>query len=362
MEDTHTLNHNDPYASLFHLSGTSPSQEQSLTHTCFVQPNTHHTPSPASADFTPPSNGIVMVSLTDSQDSVRDAAVPQDVFHTPPEESSLPSDDDPCAVNHAVGVDVATQGLVDLCDGSEYVDLGRDSELGFSEVQLTQQMEVAECSRRNCQFDEFGDFERDLSDLGESPGKKSKLTEHDLGFDFSMDYCGVQLQKDEEGIGNSEGKPVCEIDTESPCNLGADTGKEENEISMNKNCCDENFETLVGDLKLCESEKMACTVEGNVSSDGIAEDSGMPKKSDKEPVLRVLPLSMRGCLENAASELERGNGREKKNVFDVLKVLSENSDEVEDDLDDLSLLDVARACGITFPRPRWWPHGDNFNP
>jgi len=29
-------------------------------------------------------------------------------------------------------------------------------------------------------------------------------------------------------------------------------------------------------------------------------------------------------------------------------------------LDNISLSEVAEACGMTFPRPRWWPEGENF--
>ncbi|TKY45680.1 hypothetical protein E2542_SST30312 [Spatholobus suberectus] len=302
--------------------------------------NCDDTPSPASGDFPVASHGIVMVSPPDSQDAGRDSGVPQDVFHTPPEESSLPSSDgqrptttagvDLCAVNHAVEADAGTQGFVNFCDGAEFVDLGRDSELGFSEVQLVQEIGVAECSCGvrgdgpskipDWRCDEFVDFERELSDLDESPVKKSKRSEHDLG---------VQLQRVEEGRENCEGKLVSESD---------------------------------GGVNLCESDKVAArTVEGNKSSDGVVEASGTREKSDVERGLRVLPSSMRGRLENAASEMECGSSREKNkcSVFDVLKVLSEDNDEDEDNL---SLLEVARACGVTFPRPRWWPDGDNFNP
>ncbi|QCD81377.1 hypothetical protein DEO72_LG2g1704 [Vigna unguiculata] len=69
-------------------------------------------------------------------------ARPQDLFHTPPEAAT--DGDGPYAVNHAADVDAGTNGLVDLCEGSELVDLGRDSELGFPEVQRSKKLKVSE--------------------------------------------------------------------------------------------------------------------------------------------------------------------------------------------------------------------------
>ncbi|XP_061354832.1 uncharacterized protein LOC133299392 [Gastrolobium bilobum] len=410
-------NDDEPYAFMVNLSRISSSQEEHLNRNIFVG-DTHNdnAASPIYGDFPVSSAGIVMVSLPESQEE----GAPQDVFHTPPEESSLPTSDDQrrtvtvdvdrCAINQVVDVDCGTQGFVDLCgysDGTDFVDLGRDSELGFSDVPLTQEIDgglVAECSHGvegdrlgeipECQFDEFGVLQRELSDLGELPVKKLKLSDKNLGFDSSRDCFGIQLQKVEEGVGDCKGKLVSEADTESPCNFGedhqpqenvldgeqipVDAGKEDNccrEISMDKNLgCGENFETQVvqlesktnvGDVEFCEGDKLPCTVEGNKSSDGVIviEASRRQESSDEEPGLRVLPISIRDGLENAANELESGKVREKKKcpVFFVLKVLSENNRQVEDYVDNVSLLEAAKLRGITFPRPRWWPDKDDFN-
>lgn len=61
----------------------------------------------------------------------------QDIFHTPPKVSLLPSSDDSldrCVVSHAINVDAESQVFVNFCDGLEFVDLGKDLDLGFSEV------------------------------------------------------------------------------------------------------------------------------------------------------------------------------------------------------------------------------------
>jgi len=48
-------------------------------------------------------------------------------------------------------------------------------------------------------------------------------------------------------------------------------------------------------------------------------------------------------------------------VFDAFRVLTEISNEEGQNLDSISLSEVAEACGITFPRPRWWPEGENLD-
>ncbi|KAK7335643.1 hypothetical protein VNO80_27591 [Phaseolus coccineus] len=335
------------------------SSKESLLCDLSVGAHSHHSPStsPASANSPPHSNAIFMVSPPDSQDPV-----PQDVSHTSPGNTSIPSFCEQPWVAPEGDVDAGKPGFVDLCEGSEFVDLGMDSVLGFSEVQLTQEMGVDECSHgarryvlgeiRDGRFDEFAVFDRELSEMDKTPGKKPELSEGDLGIDSSGGCVEVQSQKVREGVGNLV--------------------SEEEKISDEKNCCAENLEILVGNVGLCESEKVACIVEGSKSSDGIVEDSGMQKKSDEERALPVLPPSMRGplkiaaseseCLKNAASGVVFGNSREKKDVFDVLRVLSEISNEEEKNLDDISLIEVAEAFGITFPRPRWWPEGENFDP
>ena len=61
----------------------------------------------------------------------------------------------------------------------------------------------------------------------------------------------------------------------------------------------ENLETFVGNVGLCESEKVTCIVEGSKSSYGVVEDSGIDKSSDEERVLSVLPSLMSGPLKIA---------------------------------------------------------------
>ncbi|KAL2321522.1 hypothetical protein Fmac_025901 [Flemingia macrophylla] len=149
---------------------------------------TSHPPSPASSGgFSPPSHGIIMVSPRDSQDAV---------FHTPPEDFSDASVDH-CSVNHAVDVAAGSQG---------FVHLGRDSEFHHK-----QEIRVSS----DITFDQFGDFEGELSD-----------SEDGVGSDSS----GECLQK-EEGTGNCEGKKLVSESDESvnkvACTLEEGSGRRE---------------------------------------------------------------------------------------------------------------------------------------
>ncbi|KAK7341054.1 hypothetical protein VNO80_23978 [Phaseolus coccineus] len=327
MPDSNT-HHQDPYNLLFDHSHVSSSQETLLCDLSFRE-HSHHSPSPASADSPPHFNAIVTVSLPDSPDPV-----PPDASHTPPGNTSIPSFCDQPWVATEGDVDSGTPG---------FVDLGMDSGLGLSEVQLTQEMDVDECSH-GARRDVLGEI-RDgrFDEMDESP-----LIKPNLGIGSSGGCVEIQSQKVKEGVGNYEGNLV----------------SEEEKISDENNCSAENLETLVGNVGLCESEKVACIVEGSKSGYGVVEDSGMEKKSDEERVLPVLPPSMRGPLKIAASELKclknAASGVE-FDVFDVLRVLSEMSNDKEENLGDISLCEVAEACGITFPRPRWWPEGENFD-
>ncbi|KAJ1415028.1 hypothetical protein SESBI_18387 [Sesbania bispinosa] len=299
--------------------------------------------SPDDDDFPVASAPIVMLTPPDTQDG------PLDVFHTPPEESSLPFPDDQqrrtltvdvevCRINQAVDAEAGTHGFVDLggfSDGSDFVDLGKDSDLGFSETQSMQENDdkmVAEGAK--------GDYSGDIPECQfDEPVKKLKLS------DFPGDCFGVQ-------------ENVLEGGEKMPVDVNDDVFREE--IPMNKNLgSGEGFETLGVQLETTKS-----AVDVNKSSDEVIEASGMQDKSDEEQgKVRVLPSSIRSGSENVAKS-ESGKGREKKkcDVFGVLKALSENThEEVEENLDGLSILEAAKRSGIIFPRPRWWPNNDKFN-
>lgn len=356
MEDSNiSMQNEDPLSFISEITRVSTSQEHLLQHTPFAGDTltSQDMPSQFEPEIPISSAPIVFLSPPDTQDGN------QDVFHTPPEEYSLPSSDVDapyCPVNQAVDVDTCSQVFVDLAgysDSSEFVDFGKDSELGFLDVRLKNEIEadfVPENSHGvegDEHSDEFRVSERGISDLGESPVKKLKL-----GFDSLGTSLGAQQSQSvvDDGMINSEEEKV-----ESPCNVVGDEKVNAvsnddfcREIPMDDNSVpEENVET-----QAVQNAEDANLVEGNRSNREIGEGSG----SREDPVLRVLPNSIRCLLEKATPnglESKKVEEKNKFSVFDVLKILSESSVEEEDD--GLTVLEAAKRSGITFPRPTWWP-------
>ncbi|OIV92384.1 hypothetical protein TanjilG_09982 [Lupinus angustifolius] len=274
---TEMAKHNDPFDFIIDLCQISPSQEELLRHQLFVGETVDQpSPSPSAAA------GILMMSMPQTQyPTEKDASAPkdQDVFLTPLEKSlSLPiSSDDP--------FDNVPQ-FVDLrgdSDATVYVDLGRDSDLGFSDVQLTQVVHEelidgnSSGAKRVVVGDKFKGFERELDSnekISESAMKRLKLSDPKSGFDSPMVCLGIQSQKGKDQFGSEAKTHFCNVEK----------GSEKN------------------------NSKISC-------------------------------------------------------VFDVLKFLSENcndDDDEEDGVENLSLLEAFKKGGLSFPRPRWWPENDRF--
>lgn len=257
----------------------------------------------------------------------------------------------------------------EYAEAAEFVDLSDDWELGFVQVKLKQRVDrelAAECSRgidgagvsdiSNSEFDKYRFSKRELSSkdgLGESPLKKRKISEQNPGFDSSQ----VCLEIESQNVLIGKEMPV-EKNLDSCENVGSHITESEIERSARKiklhdiEECVENSESREG---ICEAEKLQCTGEGNKSVNEIAETSEVQKSGDKQPERRVLPSSIRECLENEAKEKENGEGN--GFIFDVLKALKENSE--EDSLENISWLQLAEARGFNFPRPCWRTEKDN---
>lgn len=357
----------DPFDFLFPVSEISPSQEDLLRLCAFPgeSVNAGDMAPPSSSLFPADSAGLLLCSLPETQDAGKGASgssgtqEQEDVFHTPPEKSSVPSSGDQpsdhCTLNQELGTHDDALGFVDLGDsqGTGCVNLDRDSNLGFAEVQPAQGVEgefVPQSPRgikRDAVAEDFEGFERESCSRdgigdGELSMKKSKLSGPESGFDSPRAFFGVESQEAQEGNGNG---------AENPCNVEGDVveplkfvlpGEQvfgDNEISLQENAANE----------------LGCGEEGlKVENAGNELECG--EEGQK--------------MENAGNELvvvgEEEEGQRKKNtsVFDVLKFLAENSDDNEeeddDDLGNASLLDAVKICGIDFPRPRWWPDTDLF--
>lgn len=295
----------------------------------------------------------------------------QDVFHTPPEDSSLHSSDHNQR-NLTLDDDSRTHGFVDS-DTSEFLDFEKNSELGFSEAHFKHEIgadlipenshtvegdEPREISERH--YDEFEVSEREISDFEESPLKRLKsgsMGDSERGISDLDDSLGDS--SDEEKLESPCNGMDCEQVNVDAVNEDDDFGREMS-ISMDKNLgSKENDEILV-----VESAKDVNLIEGIQSSDEVIEGSEMSKGGDKDPVVRKLPDSIR-CLLEKGTDNESDSGMEveknKISVFEVLKFLSERTSVVLDEGENenydsgVTLLEAAKVAGITFPRPRWLP-------
>ncbi|KAK2449847.1 hypothetical protein QL285_009002 [Trifolium repens] len=276
------------------------------------------------------STPVVMLSPPDTQDG------PQDVFHTPPEESLLPSSDvdvPPCTVNQAVDLDAGSQAFVELpgfSDSSEFVDFGKDSELGFSNVAQLKN-EIAADSVTEKRSNEFRVLEKGVSDLGQCPMKKLKL-----GFDTLGSCSGVQSQKADDDMGNcDEGKVE-----------NADSGRE---IQMNVNSVADE------DVEMQNSVPNENDVETEVVQN--AGDVNLIMGNNTNNVIGGTREDLKEATANGSgSGIVRRDEREKKFlVFDVLRMLADHAKEKENETQPLTLLEIAKRAGITFPRPSHWP-------
>lgn len=402
---------NDSFAYMLELCHISSSQEEILRHCPFVGQtiDLRDDAASASAGRVPAaSTGIATVALKGTPRGGGKDSGPQHVFHSPRDKSSLPASGDQlrsvgfehCAINKAAeaGFDDETTGLVNFCGytEAELVDLTDGLDLGFPQLKLRQMVNresVAECSRgidedgvskaSKRDFDQFRFLRGELSSkdgIGESPLKKLKLPEQNPGFDSSQARIGIESQK-----------------TKSPCNFGGDALPQHNVVMGKEECSgvgskenawgrmpvgknlgslenlgshatqseiatsSRNFklhdiEECVKDSKsrggIFEDDKLPRTGgEGNKSGNEVieVEASGRQKRADKQPGLRVLPSSILGCLENAAKDKEKG--KDNSFVFYVLKSLKGNSN--QDNLENVSMLQIAKTSGVTFPRPSW---------
>ncbi|XP_057422363.1 uncharacterized protein LOC130716176 [Lotus japonicus] len=299
------------------------------------------------------STAIVMVTPPDTQDDTQDGA--QDVFHTPREDSSLTSSDNQqptvtvdfgvvhCSVSKVF--DSGTQGFVDLGgfpDESEFMDLGKDSGLGFPEAAD----EISPGSGGDgmgeipgIQADQFGVSDADAENQVSDDADAKNQVSGDADAENPSNLDGEQMPEDE----------IC-IEVSYDEDLGS--GKKSETLAaadLGTKACDD----IDRDGYLTESETLIYEVTEDSGkrggSDKATEDSGERGGSDKELVQKRA----------AEDELKSGPEKRKFSGYDVLKVMAENNAHRSKDEPTLSLLETARLIGITFPRPRWWPKNDD---
>lgn len=258
----------DPFASITELCHVSASQEDLLRHCPFARESDDD-------DERVESTGILMLSLPETSSA-------HDVFHTPPEGSVLPSSEE----QGSMAFDHPDDRVVD--GPRDAVDLGKDSDLGFSEVELAQRIN------------------------DDSPSKKSELSEQNMASEAPEACVGALTDT------NTQNFDV-RLDSESRQNF---------EISR-ETAGDAN----TGDVKVSSSGKRKLEFFQSESEEGSDDDDDL----------------------QAEQPVEKGGERVEISILNVLKILKEECDDEDESLKNVSILEICKQRGVTFPRPRWLP-------
>ncbi|QHO11855.1 hypothetical protein HN51_069562 [Arachis hypogaea] len=308
---------------------------------------------PSSAMFKTESAGIFMSSMPETQssesfDAGGSTQKEDDVFHTPPEKSSVPSSGekplDDCTLNPELDASDESLEFVDFGDsqGAGRVNLDRDSDLGFSETQRDQK-ELVSWSPRGIKRDGVDE------DTDELQVKKSKISEPQSGSDFSRAYLGIESLETPESNENCMGLVDVELVQVVPAE-GQVSGA--NEISMLENECNEENQNM---------ENSACGLE-------FSPEENVQKKNKSSFIFDVLRFLAEREVEKLSSDNKEaggGGGAAAADDLDEVEELSSDNKEAggaaapaDDDEDDDDDLDVVEIDGIDFPRPRWWPNNN----
>ncbi|PON97865.1 hypothetical protein TorRG33x02_064550 [Trema orientale] len=377
----------DPFGSLLPFCHVSSSQEERL-HRCPFAPepyNPENDSSSANSDdqIRVESTGIIMVSPPDSEEEGgedNDNSNSHDVFHTPPEESAPGSSNELQPPRDADGhrgdgriLEAAEGGggetaAVEVgfweAGGTGTVDLSRDSDLGFSEVELAQRVEPDWDPNRSGLDDSGTQLEgvrvlrRELSlqdGLGESPLKKLKVS-------------GRNSEKaDEES----------ESERDTPRSNGSDSNEnlgingEESSAKRKLDFTENDGATEVVEMESEANDSVLGLGNGEInnSKDKLSakefletmemlqrrDSSGETQETAVEierspPPRRRLPDSITGQSEKAAAAAAEEKGRRELTLLDVLKLIGEDCDGDQCN-SSCSFLEMAKRRGMSFPRP-----------
>ncbi|XLR65340.1 hypothetical protein HN51_007841 [Arachis hypogaea] len=286
---------------------------------------------PSSAMFKTESVGIFMSSMPETQssesfDAGESTQKEDDVFHTPPEKSSVPSSGekplDDCTLNPQLDASDESLEFVDFGDsqGAGRISLDRDSDLGFSETQRDQK-ELVSWSHRGIKRDGVDE------DTDELQVKKSKISQPQSGSDFSRAYLGIESLETPESNEHCMGLVDVELLQVLPAE-GQVSGA--NEISMLENECNEENQNM---------ENSACGLE-------FSPEENVQKKNKSSFIFDVLRFLAEREVEKLNSDNKEAGGAAAPAAAPAA---------ADDDDDDL---DVVEIDGIDFPRPRWWPNNN----
>ncbi|KAM1024422.1 hypothetical protein ACFX13_038426 [Malus domestica] len=300
------------------------------------------------------STAIIMVSppeISDDEDPIcsgntSNNRASQDVFQTPPEDSHPPasdgitplaevdrSDDDDGRpyedAGDGRGVAVPSgDGFTDGPAGAAAVDLGRDTDLGFSEAET---MEVT------------GFIAELASERGqlESPLKKLRVSEHDLRkseFQSTVPHShGCNSDKSLEIDGANEKSSEKELEVRK-----LDSSEDESESCVEESESDSEEEESIKDIM----KRIP-----NVTIEEL-------RRMEKLWMRRKLPPSISG--QAGSSAMDGKEGKKEVSILDVLKLLKNKyngDDNGNNEIGKCSFLEISRRRGMTFPQPAWWPKG-----
>uniref|UniRef100_A0A0A0LT00 Uncharacterized protein n=1 Tax=Cucumis sativus TaxID=3659 RepID=A0A0A0LT00_CUCSA len=317
----------DPFDSLAKLCLISHSQEDILRHCSFAG-----APNSLDASRFPPSQFLhpypTPVSTASPPESLeqREQLISPDACQPPPEQSGGRRPvvvDDPSVQDAAAAV-----GGGCVSNVPTGVDLGKNDELGFLEVQSTRQTDGIEIiGVRRSKVSESG-----TDGEAESASKRLKLSNEALGKDSSVPFVGLLIEKSVP-VGEESGK--------------IDDGKVSNGEETH---CNKNKQNL--------TEKKVENSQPEVPGE---YDGVMNRDAGRETLISILNgLISKEKNDDATSSGESGSGN--SIIMEILKILSqvERSDE-DEKLADMNLIEVAMSRGMTFPRPCWWPeeYGSN---
>eukprot|EP00261_Vitis_vinifera_P017176 XP_010646740.1 PREDICTED: uncharacterized protein LOC104878305 isoform X1 [Vitis vinifera] len=389
----------DPFQSLLEPCHISSSQEDLLRNCPFTRQSHDGSgeDSPDSGGVPVESSGIIMLSLPES---TYEETTPQDEFQTPPEEVQPASSAEQRAPafdrQHEVWVDDDKEGSVaadvSCTDGAATVELGKDSDLGFSgptsavkvvavsNVDGVGASEVSESGVEKCRVLLRGSQEAS----GEPPSKKPNIYEENSGNlninSVSPGNCNTISPQNNQGneimliedtlVKKKPCFPESEFeDTGGVSGLGEDPMKTDSDVDVTKREGVENGKSNgdVSEGDILQSIVGRDTIRKNIEDlekfkyiiRSVRNGPPLPPLLSEVPqARRELPLSICGPVEDAARDSVTGN-RQQVTVVDVLKILCGECDWNPEETEETDILEIAKRRGMTFPRPRWWPPSDS---
>lgn len=365
----------DPFASITKLCQVSSSQEEHLRHCRFVG-EPEEDPQ-ASGEIDEQLTGIMMItppdSMSDNDENDNNALKDNEIFHTPPEDTLISSSDDH-RDNQRVVIEEEAEG--GCTEGEKTVDLGTDTDLGFTEVELTQRSGSANEVIQS-ELNKIRVLKRELAAserLIESLKKKSKISDNSFRSESPKRCLGEsvkKIMKSLEKLNSNKGSPYNHEYKSHQSNQSSEaSGDSSSKRKLDFSTDNLGLETEATDRDLRFSEGLERIIrngEGyrSVGNNGNGEGTSISGRKSKEDIdkyrytgpsvhnscemgrrtraIRSLPVTICG-----KGERDARNDYKEITLLDVLRMLARNCD-YDHSLETKSILDVAKSRGLSFP-------------